>query len=263
MMDSLVDSAASPMKSLIFDIDSLIAIDKARPGAEDSLSHDAVVCGSPDSSQSSQLTTQQRLRIAENRQKASEQRALIQAAALDEESMYGSPDSSQFSQLTTQQQLRIAESRQRALERRAQRQMLQVVQDPRSEDVELTQTQIPSTQDHDAQAMVDLSQAQLDRISRNREEALKRRHQRQALSTAMHPEVDPHLPPTAEGSVPHPGATPPASNAVMQSATGSQGSPRSRTPERRPRRQLMPMVTASPPPRPTHLAPRLVPEQQK
>ena len=45
MMDSLVDSAA-PKKSLIFDINSLIAIDKARPGAEDSLSHDAVVCGS-------------------------------------------------------------------------------------------------------------------------------------------------------------------------------------------------------------------------
>lgn len=161
-------------------------------------------------------------------------------------------DSSQKTPLTSEQLALIAENRRKASERRAERQRAagsQVAPSPAADNIEISQIQIEATQENIVP--LELSQAQLDRIKRNREEALERRRKRLSMGvlSPCAPSTQP-LTPKDTSVLCSPTST---QNEDLQNAE-NQGSPRSRTPQRKPRRQLAPMLTASPPPLPLHLA---------
>jgi len=191
----------------------------------------------------------------------------------------GTPGEGQKAKLTPEQLLRIAEKRQCALERRADKQRAARLQEAQNQDcsqtqplptqdIELSQTQPPPTQE---QAILELSQAQKDRILRNREEALERRRQKllpAAVDSLQAPKIEIEPSSQSANAATDQGAW--ASEAICPAQQGAWGleamcpvatggdsaaqdSARSRTPERRPRRQLVSMTTASPLPLPLHL----------
>lgn len=150
------------------------------------------------------------------------------------------------------------------------------------------------SQPQPSQVSSQLSQAQRDRIERNRQDALDRRRRLQAASSSssMAPPttptksaVCPVTPPKAAllpagcgaganwwdalstFSCPAMGSPTPTKSSVQSTPAGGEVAPpanqgaersptpdRSRTPKARPRRQLMAMMTGSPPPMPVHLA---------
>lgn len=168
-------------------------------------------------------------------------------------------DDNQSSNLTPEQWQRIAQNRREALERRLRRaesESFLEQQAPTDAGLQTFQTQshpapaetsecLSQTQPLPSQALPDLSQAQLDCIEQKRLAALERRRQRQAESVV-----------SAPTGVATPQASPSKSLGaveVVPAAATQEDNARSRTPERRPRRKLMAMVTGSPPPLPAHL----------
>jgi len=209
--------------------------------------------GVTDASQKPKLTPEQFCRIAENRQKALVRRASkleVDAAELTQTQPQPTQEhEAGASQELSQAQLdRISQNRLEAIGRRLKR----------HDTLEQNQAELAASQDHDAWASQELSQAQLDRITKSRQEALERRRQRHAVCASPRPAV------CSSQAAPSAQVAPCASglsadiDEVAQNLAASQKAARSRTPERRPRRQLAVMVTGSPPPLPTHLMHRVL-----
>jgi hypothetical protein len=138
-------------------------------------------------------------------------------------------------QLTQEQMLRISENRQKAVERRAERsRALKLQATNPNEDASQVLSQPTLSQE--------LTQAQKERMAQKRQEALERRHRRQIAAKIDNTDVS-----NATTKAP----TPDVSDENSQSNANDEA--RSRTPERRPRRLLVPKMTASPPPLPVHL----------
>jgi len=211
--------------------------------------------GVTDASQKPKLTPEQFCRIAENRQKALVRRASkLEGDAAELSQTQPQPQTTQEHQAGASQELsqaqldRISQNRLEAIGRRLKR----------HDTLEQNQAELAASQDHDAWASQELSQAQLDRITKSRQEALERRRQRHAVCASPRPAV------CSSQAAPSAQVAPCASglsgdiDEVAQNLAASQKAARSRTPERRPRRQLAVMVTGSPPPLPTHLMHRVL-----
>lgn len=161
--------------------------------------------------------------------------------------------------LTPDQRQRIAENRRRALERRAERQQHAATQDAEAADSQWQHSQITGDSQDMSQPFTQLSQVsnasmeiepmklsqvQLERIKQKRQEALeKRRHRQEEIASQS-------------------SAVPSQTTSVTTVAEAQDEDERSRTPRVRPRRQLVAMVTGSPPPLPLNLASQL-PELRK